>query len=61
MHTARVADYLRNEAGIEVENDSGGRIGEFTVWVDGKCVIKKKFIRFPEKEQILAAIQQEIS
>lgn len=61
MHTARVADYLKKEAGIEVEKDSGGQIGEFTVWVDGKCVIKKKFLKFPEKEQILAAIQQETS
>ncbi|NQT72901.1 MAG: hypothetical protein HQ553_09035 [Chloroflexi bacterium] len=61
MHAARVADYLKSEAGIEAEKDSGGQVGEFTVWVDGKCVIKKKFLRFPEKERILAAIQRESS
>ena len=56
-----MADYLKSEAGIEAEKDPGGQVGEFTVWVDGKCVIKRKFLKFPEKEQILAAIQQELS
>ena len=59
MHAARVADYLKGEAGIEAEKDHGGKMGEFTVCVDGKCVIKRKFLKFPEKEQILAAIRQE--
>jgi len=56
-----VAEYLKSEAGIEAEKDPGGKIGEFTVWVDGKCVIKKKFLSFPEKEKILDAIRQETS
>ena len=55
-----MADYLKHEAGIEAEQDPSGQVGEFTVWVDGKRVIKKNFLRFPDKEQILAAIQQEI-
>ena len=61
MHAARVADYLKSKAGIEAEKDPGGQVGEFTVWVDGKCVIKKKFLKFPEEEKILAAIQRESS
>ncbi len=60
MHAASVAEYLKQKAGIEAEKDSGGQIGEFTVWVDGKRVIKKKFLRFPDKEQILTAVQQEM-
>ena len=61
MHAARVADYLKSEVGIEVEKDPGGQVGEFTVWVDGKCVIKREFLKFPEKRRILVAIQQETS
>jgi len=54
-----VTDFLKN-AGIEAELDSGGKVGEFTVWVDDKLVVKRKFLRFPEKEKILAAVQQEL-
>ena len=58
-HAARVADFLQN-AGIEVETDPGGKVGEFTVWVDNKLVVKKRILRFPNKEQILAAVQKEL-
>ena len=30
------------------------------LWVDGKLVSKKKFIRFPAKEQILAAVRNKL-
>jgi hypothetical protein len=53
-----VAAFLEN-AGIEAELDSGGKMGEFTVWIDDKLVVKKRFLRFPEKEKILAAVHQE--
>lgn len=59
MYTARVAEYLK-DAGIEVEIDPGGRIGEFTVWVDGKLVAHKGLLKYPDKKKILAAVQQEI-
>jgi len=55
-----VADFIKNESGIEVEIDSGGKIGEFTVWVDGKLVAKKDMLKFPDKKKILAAVQQEL-
>jgi len=56
-----VAEFLNREARIEAEIDKGGRVGEFTVWVDGKLVVKKGFFKFPDKEKILAAIKQEMS
>ena len=58
-HAARVAAFLK-ENGIEAETDSGGKVGEFTVWVDDKLVIKKRFLRFPDNEQILAAVQEKL-
>ncbi len=55
-----MAAFIKNESGIEVEIDSGGKIGEFTVWVDGKLVEKKDKLKFPDKKKILAVIQQEL-
>ncbi len=55
-----MAKYIKNKSGIEAEIDSGGKIGEFTVWVDDKLVGKKGFLKFPDKEKILVAIQQEL-
>ncbi len=51
---------MKRESGIEARLDPGGKIGEFTVWVDDKLVIKKNFLKFPDKKKILAAVQQEI-
>ncbi len=61
LFAVRVAAFIKNESGIEVEIDPGGKIGEFTVWVDGKQVAKKGFLKFPNKEKILAAIQKELN
>ncbi len=58
-HAARVAAFLK-DAGIEAETDSGGRIGEFTVWVGNNLVVKKKLLQLPDKEQILGAVQKEL-
>jgi len=60
VFAARLADFIKKESGINVETDSGGKIGEFTVWVDDKLVVKKKFFKFPDKKKILFSIQQEI-
>ena len=51
---------MKRKSGIEAEIDSSGNIGEFTVWVDAKCVAKKGLLRFPDKEKILAAVQKEL-
>ena len=53
-------EYLQNELGTEVDLDSGGKIGEFTVWVDDKLLFKKKLIQFPSKEEILAKVRDEL-
>ena len=37
----------------------GGR-GEFTVWVNGKCVAQKDAGEFPEDQQVLSAVQTAI-
>lgn len=49
-----------NEAGIEVFLDSAGKIGEFTVWVDELLVSKKRLVLFPDKHDILKAVQQHL-
>ena len=55
-----MAAFVKNESGIEVELDSSGKIGEFTVWVAGKLVEKKDKFKFPDKNKILKAIKQEL-
>ncbi len=62
MHAARVARYMRREAGIGVETDSGGKMGELTVWVGGKLVGQKEhFLKFPGKEKMLAAVREALA
>lgn len=60
MYAARVADFMKSESGIEAAIDPGGKIGEFTVWVGDKLVEKKGLLKFPDKNKILAAVQQEL-
>lgn len=53
-----MAAFIKSESEIEVELDSTGKIGEFTVWVDGKLVDKKGRLSFPDKKKILDAVKQ---
>ena len=46
---ARAATYIKSESGIDLELDSRGRTGEFTVWVDGRLVEEKDKFKFPDK------------
>jgi uncharacterized protein YuzE len=55
-----VAAFVKTESGIEVELDSTGKIGEFTVWVGGKLVEKKDRLKFPNKNKILKTIKQRL-
>ncbi len=55
-----MAAFLKRQSGIEAEIDSGGRIGEFSVWVGDKLVAKKGSLKFPDREKILAAVKQEM-
>ncbi len=55
-----MAAFIKDESGIEVELDSGGKIGEFTVWVHGKLVEKKGKFKFPDKHKILNIVNQEL-
>ncbi len=52
---------MKRESGIEVEIDPGGKIGEFTVWIEGKLIVKKGLLKFPDKKRILATVQKELS
>ena len=60
LFAVRVAAFIKNESGIEVEIDSGGKIGEFSVWVDGKLVERKAKHKFTDKKKVLNAVQQEV-
>jgi len=55
-----VAAFVKDETGIDVELDSTGKIGEFTVWVDGKLVEKKDQLKFPDKKKILNSIKKNL-
>lgn len=55
-----MAAFVKSESGIEVELDSTGKIGEFTVWVGGELVEKKDQLKFPDKNKILKAILQKL-
>jgi hypothetical protein len=51
---------MRQNRGIEALLDSRGKMGELTVWVGGRQVIRKGFFKFPDKQDVLAAVQQSI-
>ena len=53
-----MAAYIKKESGIEVGLDSKGRIGELSVWVDGKLIEKKDGLLFPDKNRILDSVKQ---
>jgi len=48
------------ESGIEVQLDPGGKVGELTVWVDEKLIRKKQLIRFPDKDEILQLVKENL-
>lgn len=52
-----MADLLKRELGVEVSLVEGNN-GEFTVWIDGKLVAKKGWIRFPQDDKVLLAVRQ---
>lgn len=52
-----MAELLRKELAVETNLVEGDR-GEFTVWVDGRVVIKKGWMGFPADEKVLAAVRQ---
>lgn len=60
MFASRVAAFVKSESGIEVELDSTGKIGEFTVWVEGELIEEKDRFKFPDKVRILKAIKQKL-
>jgi hypothetical protein len=51
-----VAALLRKELGTEVEM-TGGKTGEFTVWVGDKLVAHKSVLRFPSDRKVLEAVR----
>ena len=56
MQAARVAALIKLETGVETRLVQG-RMGEFSVWMDDKLVLKKGWIKLPSDEQVLAAIK----
>jgi len=47
---------LKKELGVEVDT-TGGKTGEFTVWVGDKVVASKGWIRFPSDQKVLEAVR----
>jgi hypothetical protein len=50
---------LKKELGVEVET-TGGKTGEFTVWVDDRLVAQKGWIRFPSDQKVLEGVRAAI-
>jgi hypothetical protein len=51
-----VAAELKRELGIDADLEVGGS-GEFTVWVGDKQVAEKKWGRFPDPADVVAAVK----
>jgi hypothetical protein len=60
-YAARVADYLSEKAGINARLDARGKIGELTVWVGSRQVVRKGFFKSPDIEDVLEAVQQALA
>ena len=55
-----MADLIKRDLGTEAELVEGDQ-GEFSVWVDGKVVAKKGWVRFPQDKQVLSAVEQALA
>jgi hypothetical protein len=51
-----VAAELKKQTGLDAQLLVGGS-GEFTVWLDDRLVAEKKLGRFPEPEEVVAAVK----
>jgi len=51
-----VAALVRSETGIEPRLVQG-RMGEFSVWLDDKLILKRSWLKLPTDEQVLAAVR----
>ena len=51
-----MAAELKKELGVDATLEVGNS-GEFTVWVDGAKVSEKKWMRFPEPKDVVAAVR----
>jgi hypothetical protein len=51
-----VAALLFKELGVPVET-TGGKTGEFTIWVGDRLVAKKGWLRFPSDQKVLDAVR----
>ena len=47
---------LKKELGIDAET-TGGKTGEFTVWVGDQLVASKGWVRFPSDQKVLQAVR----
>jgi hypothetical protein len=54
-----VAALPKKEPGGDVETVKGN-VGEFTIWVGGKRVSSKGWLRFPGDRKILEAVRAEL-
>lgn len=50
-----MAALVKLETGVEPRLVRG-RVGEFSVWLDDKLVVKKSWLKLPSDEQVLAAV-----
>ena len=55
-----MAELLRKELDVETKLMEGDR-GEFTIWVDGRVVIKKGRLGFPTDEKVLVAVREALT
>ena len=51
-----MAAQLKQDLGVEAELVVGGS-GELSVWVDGAKIIEKKWGRFPDPKDVVAAVR----
>ena len=51
-----MAAELKKEVGVDAQLEVGGS-GEFTVWVGDQKVAEKKWMKFPEPADVIAAVK----
>jgi len=56
-----VADFIKKNSEMNPTLDPKGKMGELTVWVEDKLVVRKGFFAFPKKQSVLDAIQKEMT
>lgn len=56
---AKLAEVINKEIGMKA-NLMVGHVGEFTIWVDDKPIVRKTIFGFPSESKVIKGLKKEL-